>query len=166
MSKHFSQALKARRLVTGLAGLGGLGALALLGGLITTTSPALACEAIMTDAYGNFIMDCSHDAGVAAGPRYAAIARQTRGKAIGYAWNYSDRRAAERAAASSCDLEANAMGACSSVIWAVNACAAIAFADDGSSGTAWGESADKAKKAALAACDKNDCKVRKVVCTD
>ncbi|HLH92585.1 MAG TPA: DUF4189 domain-containing protein [Xanthobacteraceae bacterium] len=92
---------------------------------------------------------------------YGAIAFSVENGALGWAYDYGSRDAAENEATSKCG------GSCEPVLWFRNACGAIATSSDHSYGTGWATSRGEAEEIAMRGCRKHadDCSVQRWVCT-
>lgn len=92
---------------------------------------------------------------------YGAIAFSVESGALGWAYDYDSRGAAENEATSQCG------GGCSAVLWFRNACGAIATSSDHSYGTGWATNRGEAESIAMRGCRQHasDCSVERWVCT-
>ena len=95
---------------------------------------------------------------------YGAIAYSPSTQAMGWAYDYNTKWAANNAALKKCRKHASD---CRIATWFRNACGAIAVGGNGGWGAHWGHSVKNAKWKARKTCKRHDsyCKVRRWVCT-
>jgi len=105
---------------------------------------------------------CLGSGGAAAQNNYGAIAYSPSTKAIGWAYDYGSRAAAEDAALVNCRKQANDCV----THWFYNACAALAVGPAGY-GMAWGADRRLAESNAIRSCQRwtMDCEIKQWVCT-
>lgn len=128
---------------------------------MTALTKILRCVLVQAGVVAALLM--FQPSGAHAQNNFGAIAYSPSSGAIGWAYDYSSRGAAERAARRACSRRGRG---CRGAVWFRNACGALATGPNGW-GSGWGVTRALAEKWARRTCSKHtsNCRVIRWVCT-